>query len=460
LNDVPQRVISCKIPYKPRAVFIPFHKRTQRFAVGVAHRRCGKTVASVNGMLRQAICSSKENYRAAYIAPLLNQAKDTAWTYLKRYSEPLLARAPNESELWIELLNGARIRIYGADNPDRLRGGYFDDVILDEYADMAPTMWGEIIRPMLADRQGTATFIGTPKGRNGFWQIYQTALNDPDWFTFMLRASETGILPQSELDASRKDMTAEQYEQEFECSFEAAILGAYYGKEMQQAELEKRITNVAREPSLPVHTAWDLGIGDSTAIWAFQVLANEIRVLGAYENHSQPLSHYVAECEAREWKGGHDFVPQDAKVRSLDTGRTRVETLAKLGRKPELVPAHSFEDGINAARLTFPRIWFDKDSCANGLEALRQYRVDWDEKTRSFKNTPKHDWTSHAADAFRYLCMAWRYMLAKKEPKPSKPVFKTMVLTENLGVGVINEGVMTYDDLKAAQPSNERENRL
>lgn len=410
-----------RLPYAPRKVFQPFHDRTQRFAVGVAHRRCGKTVACINDKIKRAIVSNRPMYRAGYIAPYLKQAKDVAWEYLKNYSRPIWGRPPNESELWVELLNGARIRIYGADNAEALRGGYFDDATLDEYADMAPSVWGSIIRPMLADRQGSATFIGTPKGRNAFYDIFERAKSDPDWFSFILRASETQLLPEAELRAARQDMTPEQYEQEFECSFEAAILGAYYGRDVAEAERAGRITDV--EPiDGPVHTAWDLGIGDSTAIWFWQASGNEIRVIDHYENHGQAIPHYVAEIEARGYSKGIDYVPHDAKVRSLETGRTRVETLITLGRKPKLVANHKIMDGVNAARLTLPRCWFDAERCKDGIEALRQYRADFDEKTRAFKDAPKHDWTSHTADAFRYLCMAWREDMKPQEAPALPPV--------------------------------------
>jgi phage terminase large subunit len=412
------------IPYTPRDVFKPFHNRTERFAIGVAHRRCGKTVACINDMVKRAVLSQKEMYRAAYIAPYLKQAKDVAWEYLKRYSQPVWGAPPNESELFVTLLGGQRVRIYGADNADALRGGYLDDGILDEYADMAPSVWGSIIRPMLADRRGSATFIGTPKGRNAFHELYERAAGDDDWFRFMLRASETGLLPASELAAARLDMTPEQYDQEFECSFDAAILGAYYGKDIAELERKGRIGEV--EPiDGPVHTAWDLGMGDSTAIWFWQAANNEIRIIDHYENNGQAIPHYVAEIEARGYPKGIDYVPHDAKVRSLETGRTRIETLISLGRKPMLVANHKIMDGINAARLTMPRIWIDAVKCKDGIEALRQYRADFDEKTRAFKDAPKHDWTSHTADAFRYLCMAWREQ-AKPEEKPEVPPVKAI----------------------------------
>lgn len=405
---------------------MPFHGRSERFAIGVAHRRCGKTVACINDLIRRAVQLDRPYPpgRFGYIGPQLNQSKDNVWQYLKYYAEPLI-RDKNEQDLWVELVTGSRVRLYGADNPDRIRGAYFDHVVMDEYADMNPSVWGTIVRPMLADYQGGATFIGTPKGRNSFFDLYDRARSAPDWFTFLLTADETGILPESELEAARRDMTPEEYEQEFLCSFDAAIKGAYYGKDIAELERKGRIKAVEPDPELPVHTAWDLGMGDSTAIWFWQAAGDEIRIVDHYENHGQAIPHYVAEIEARGYRKGVDYVPHDAKVRSLETGRTRVETLISLGRKPMLVANHKIMDGINAARLTMPRIWFDAERCKDGIEALRQYRADFDEKTRAFKDAPKHDWTSHTADAFRYLCMAWREQ-AKPEEKPDVPPVKAI----------------------------------
>lgn len=395
--------------YSPRLAFLPYHERKERFAIGVAHRRCGKTVACINDMIMAAGWRGfkKPRYRAAYVAPYARQAKDIAWQYLKEFSEPLWGKPPNESELYVELTNGARIRIYGADNSEALRGAYLDDVILDEYADMAPSVWGAIIRPMLADRQGTATFIGTPKGKNAFWEIYNRGLNDPDWFTFFLPASETGILPQSELKAAKADMTIEQYEQEFECSFDAAILGAYFGREMAQADRDGRIVDELEKVDSDIHTVWDFGHGANMAVWAFQVgpegplVHDFIQISGAYFND------YLAEIRRRGYSG-FAYVPHDAKVPNFETGRTRIETMLGEGHRPVLVSDHHVSDRINAAKLTIGRTRFNGRSCAAGLEALRQYRQDWDDKARVFKNTPKHDWASHPADAFGYLAMAWR----------------------------------------------------
>jgi hypothetical protein len=430
------------IPYKPRDVFRPYHNRTERFAIGVAHRRCGKTVACINDKIRKAVTSNKEMYRAGYIAPYLKQAKDVAWEYLKRYSQPIWGGPPNESELFVTLLGGQRIRIYGADNADALRGGYFDDVTLDEYADMAPSVWGSIIRPMLADRQGSATFIGTPKGRNSFHELYERAAGDPDWFRFMLRASETKLLAESELIAARQDMTPEQFDQEFECSFDAAILGAYFGREVAEAERSGRVLDsLPIVPDVPVNTAWDIGNSDHMAIWCWQVVNGDIHVVDYLCSYGHYMDKYSADLDARGYHGT-DYVPHDAKVPSVETGRTRIETLFGYGRKPVLVADHKVNDGINAARMTFPRVKFDGTKCKDGIEALRQYRAEYDEKTRAFKDTPKKDWATHPADAFRYLCMAWRAEAKPVDEKP-KPIFKQInemtmdewMATEHKGAG-------------------------
>jgi len=227
-------VLEVEMEYCPRKVFEDFHDRAERWAVIVAHRRCGKTVLCINDLIYRALIDDKEEGRYAYVAPYYGQSKTIAWDYLLQFSKPVLAKA-NQSELWVELINGARIRLFGADNPDALRGLYLDGVVLDEYADMKPSIFGAVIRPLLADRKGWATFIGTPKGHNAFWEVYNNATQDKTWYVKVLRASQTGLLDKAELDDAAKTMTQDQYLQEFECDFESAILGAYYGKEMRAA---------------------------------------------------------------------------------------------------------------------------------------------------------------------------------------------------------------------------------
>jgi hypothetical protein len=436
------------IPYAPRRLFRAYHDRQQRWACMCVHRRAGKTVANINDLIRRGVELQREDGRLAYIAPYLNQAKDVAWTYLKRYAAPLNPRI-NESELWIEIPNAgghtSRVRIYGADNAERLRGGYLDAAVVDEFADIAPSIYGEIIRPMLADRGGWATFIGTIKGRNHLHALHEARKHDPDWYCLYARASETGLLPAEELADSRATMTAEQYAQEFELDPDAAIIGAYYGTELAEAERAGRICDVPYDDALPVHTAWDLGMGDSTAIWWFQIVGSELRVIDYYENSGQALGHYTAVCAAKGYCQGDDWVPHDAKVRELGTGRTRVETLTSLGRKPRLVPDHKLMDGINALRLSLPRMWFDASRCRDGVEALKQYRAEYDDKKRVFSDRPRHDWTSHTADAARYMAMAWREIVPETVPEPGR----------RLAVGRGNTA--TFNDLWGTAPRQHRD---
>ena len=404
--------------YAARKQFIGFHERTRRFSCIVAHRRAGKTVACVADLILAALQTKKTNARYAYIAPLYVQAKDVAWQYVKDFAGQVPGATLNEAELRCDFPNGSRVRLYGADNYDRLRGNYFDGVVLDEYGDWPPSAWSAVLRPALADRLGWAVFIGTPKGKNGFWEIWNDAQTDPDWFALSLRASETGILPQVELDASRKAMTPELYDQEYECSFDAAIQGAYYGKELAELDRRGRIGDVPHDPALPVYTAWDLGIGDSTAIWFWQVNGDQVQVIDHYEAHGHGLPHYAALLASKPYKYAKHFLPHDAKAKDLGTGRTRWEAFKDLtNQTPHILrrPANIM-DGINALRLTLPHCWFDEVRCRDGLEALRQYRSEYDEKLRTFKDNPRHDWTSHSADAARYMAMAWKEIVPEKKP--------------------------------------------
>lgn len=409
-------VVVTELPYSPRPQFKPFHDRTQRWAALVCHRRAGKTVATLNDLIRAALSCDKPNARFAYMAPTYAQAKDVAWTYLQEFTAPIPGVEYNISELRVDLPNGARIRLYGGESYERLRGLYLDGIVVDEYGDIDPRAWSEVIRPALSDRRGWAVFIGTPKGRNHFCDLWEAAANDPAWFRHMLKASESGLLPSDELTDARKTMTAEQYEQEYECSFQAAVMGAYYGREMTEAEQGKRIANVPWEPDLQVHTAWDLGIGDSTAIWFAQTAGREVRVIDYLENSGVGLDWYARELSTRRYVYGDHFLPHDAEVKELGSGKSRVETLANLGISARVLPMQRLEDGINAARLILPVCWFDAEKCKRGIEALRMYRRDWDEKRKVFHDRPRHDWASHGADAFRYLAQGIN------RDGPSKPL--------------------------------------
>jgi phage terminase large subunit len=405
-----EEVLEVELDYCPRSVFEDFHERTERWAVIIAHRRCGKTLCTILDLIYRAISEGKEDGRYAYVAPYYSQAKNIAWDYLQRYSQPVLAKA-NQSELWVELVNGARIRLFGADNPDALRGLYLDGIVLDEYADMRPRIWGEIIRPLLSDRLGWAVFIGTPKGHNGFWELYSAAVNKDDWYVKTLRASVTGLIPDSELADAAKSMTQDQYLQEFECDFESAIVGAYYGKEMRLLTDQGRITKVEYDCMYKVNTAWDLGYTDSTSIWWYQVIHGEIRVLEHHSSNGQSIPFYTGLIQSKDYDYGIHWLPHDARAKTLSSGgKSIIEQLsAKIPLESmKIVPNLSLQDGIQASRMALQRAWFDGDKCMEGIECLRQYQREYDEDKKVFRDRPRHDWTSHSADAFRYLSIAWR----------------------------------------------------
>ena len=415
-----EEVIQVELDYKPRDVFEDFHNREERWAVIVAHRRCGKTVACINDLIYKALVDGKEDGRYAYLAPYYAQAKSIAFDYLMRFSAPVRANH-NVSELWVELINGARIRLFGADNADSLRGLYLDGVVLDEFADMKPSLWGAVLRPLLSDRRGWATFIGTPKGHNQFWEIYNNATKDDAWYVKTLRASQTGLIPQEELDDAKKMQTQDQYLAEWECDFESAIIGAYYGKEMRQLTDQGRIREIEYDPMFPVHTAWDLGYSDDTAIWWFQVVHGEIRMLDYHSSNGQPVAFYAGIIQSREKERGYmygtHYLPHDARAKTLASNKSIIEQLSdKIALKYlKIVPSLSLQDGIQATRLALTRAWFDH-KCEDGIECLRQYQREYDEDKKVFRDKPRHDWTSHGADAFRMLSIAW-----KEEAKiPSK----------------------------------------
>lgn len=402
------RITEIQSPYAPRGQFVGFHERQQRWAAIVAHRRFGKTVGCINDLIRGVIECELNNPRFAYIAPFFNQAKDIAWQYVKEYTHVIPGMQYNESELRADFPGGGRLRLYGGDNPDRLRGLYLDGVVLDEPADMDPRLWPEVIRPALSDRKGWATFIGTPKGRNEFHKIWLQATRSEDWFALMLRASETGILDAEELEDARATMTEAQYEQEYECSFEAAILGAYYGREM--ADASARITNVPHVPGNRVETWWDLGVGDPTAIWFVQRIGFELRIIDYHEESGQSLAHFAGVLQRKAQEYGYvygDVVwPHDGGHEQLATGETLATTFESLmGVAPTVLARTDIDPGIDKARNTIPLCWFDAEKCERGIEALRNYRTEWDVDKKTFKPRPLHDWSSHGADAFRYGCM-------------------------------------------------------
>jgi phage terminase large subunit len=420
---------------------MPLHNRTQRWAVVVAHRRAGKTVACVNELIKSALTFPGIDGRFAYVAPFYRQAKSVAWDYLKRFSAVIPGISINESELRIDYPNGSRIQLFGADNADALRGLFFDGVVADEYGDWKPSVWGYVIRPALADRGGWAVIIGTPKGRNQFWEIYAAASNLKDWLALTIKASESGLLPQSELDSLKQELTDDAWRQEMECDFDAALPGAIFGKELWLAEQEGRIKEGVYDPALKVHAVLDLGFTDDTAIWWFQV-GKELRLIDCYATHGMPIAHYHEVLKSKPYKyADHLWLPHDARAKSLQTGRSIVEQVIGLGWSPKIVPEMKLVDGIQAARITMPEAYFDT-KCMEGIEALKQYQREYDEDKRCFKDKPRHDWTSHYADAFRYACLVWR-----EELKPE-------INTEPIRGITVGANTVTLDELWATAPKS------
>lgn len=396
-----------RVAYEPRPQFTAFHGRNSRFGCMVAHRRAGKTVACVNELITRAIYSKKKRPRYGYIGPYIKQAKKIAWEYLKEYTEGITSKKPNESELTVRLAhNDAEICIYGADNPDAFRGLYFDGVVLDEFGDMAPSVWGTVLLPTLADRKGWAVFIGTPKGKNHFYKIYKRAKEEPHWFSYMLKASESGLLSPEELLLQKGEMTDDEYEQEYECSFDAAVKGTYYAKLIALAESEGRAPSAFadHDPNHPVFVAADLGYTDSTALWFWQERPDGLAIIDYDEAHSEALNFYFDLLRTKPYRYDTIWLPHDARAKSLQTGRSTVEQFLEAEFPVRIGPKLDLQDGIEAVRKMLPRCYFSQ-KCENGIEALRAYRRKWDEETKSYSSKPEHDWSSHGSDAFRYLCL-------------------------------------------------------
>lgn len=407
-----------EIPYTPRPLQAELHKQLEkhRWSVIACHRRFGKTVMVINHLIRAAIQNKQKNPRYALIAPSYKQAKSVAWTYVKDFAGAIPGTRFHETELRADLPNGARIQLLGAENPDSLRGIYLDGACLDEMADMPESLFPEVIRPALSDRNSKesptwAVFIGTPRGHNMFYDLYEKACVTEGWFAQTYPASKTGVVDEMELEAARTMMTSDQYEQEFECSWVANVPGSIYGKELTKAMEEGRICDVPYDSQYKVDTWFDLGIGDMTAVWFSQTLrGGRINLIDYYENRNEGLPHYVHVLQKKGYLYGTHNAPHDIEVRELGTGKSRREIAWDLGLNFRVVPKLPVDDGLHAGQMLVGRCYFDRINCKEGLEALRQYHRAYNEHTRSFRLTPVHDWSADAADAFRYMAIGIREM--------------------------------------------------
>lgn len=423
----------------PRPYQRPFWKAMERGykrAIAIWHRRAGKDDAVLHWTATAAHTRIGGYW---HMLPQANQARKAVWnainphTGLKRIDEAFpreLRKKTREDEMLIEFKCGSIWQLVGSDNFNSLVGSPPIGITFSEWALADPAAWA-YLSPILEENGGWAAFITTPRGKNHAYRMLKNAQAHPEsWFAEVLTIEDTGIVSSERYDELKAERSAEfgevfgeaLCEQEYRCSFEAAVLGAYYSKELADADKAGRVGDLLADPTQPVHTAWDLGVDDSNSIWFFQVLGGGIHVIDYYESSGVGVEHYVKVLEEKGYPYGHDLVPHDAKVKEWGSGRTRIETMLALKRSPFLVPLHPVSDGIQAVRKTLAVTRFDESRCLRGLDALRNYHTDYNEETRVLGKTPVHDWSSHGADAFRTLAMGWRE-LAKIEVQAPKTDF-------------------------------------
>lgn len=428
------------IPYKPRRWARPFHNSFARKSVLVLHRRAGKTVGVLNHHQRYAMDEDLERARLrsleasftaahltdlcrdrhyGHILPTYRQAKLVAWDKLKYYAGTIPGAVANEVDLLVKYPTGCKVQLFGADKPDSLRGPAFSGLSFDEYSQHPPNIYSEVLSKALADHLGYAIFAGTIKGKNQLYKTYKAAEHDPAWFALwqdvdqsLATEDDASIIAirramQDDRDDVAKDlMTQAEFDQEWYLSPEAAIKGAIFGKEIATARRTGRIGAVPYEPTLPVDTAWDLGVGDATAIWFVQSdYTGAVRVIDYHEATGEGLPYYKVVLANKGYVYGTHYAPHDIENQEFGSGRTRLETARTLGIPFTVVPRFPLIDGIHAARMLLSKCWFDETKCEVGLEALTQYRWGFNEQLQETKELPVHDWASHGADAFRYLAL-------------------------------------------------------
>lgn len=466
------RIVRCVIPYKPRNWATPFHASFCRWACIVLHRRAGKTTGTLNHHQRAALDDEWEATRLktlepkfthaeirellqfrqyGHILPMLGQAKSVAWEPLKRIAAVVPGAKPNESELSIKYprqeqfpnrrvvgqagaltpdSQSTTVRLFGADNPDGFRGLPFSGVSYDEYSQHPPNIHGEVVSKALADHLGYGVFEGTIKGKNQLYRTYQAAKDDPAWFSLWqdvdktLRTEEgatiTAIRRAMEDDLAQIAqglMLQSEYDQEWFLSPSAAIKGAYYGKLLEEAIAQKRVGVVPYDPASPVYDVWDLGKGPKMSVGMFQRFGRTVQMIDYHQGvESDGLPEVILALKARPYVWGKHFAPHDIRSTDIGAGKTRLETARKLGWEFQVVPGMRVDDGINAGRLLFPRLWIDEKKCQPFLDAIGEYKQEWDESKGMFRDTPFHNWASHPADMYRYAAAAEDQMLTEDPP--------------------------------------------
>lgn len=429
--------------WRPRSYQRPlwdYLERGGRRAFVVAHRRWGKDDVCLHWA---AVSSMQRVGNVWHMLPQASQARKAVWeavnphTGKRRIDEafPVPLRATTrENEMAIRFRNGSTWQLVGSDNYNSLVGSPPVGIVFSEFALADPAAWA-YLRPILAENDGWAVFITTPRGRNHAATFYEAALRDSSWFAQLSPATETGVFTPDQLATERAELEREfgpdegeqRFRQEYLCSFAAGVVGAYYGHAMEAAERDGRIAGVPWLPHLPVHTGWDLGRRDTTAIWYFQLVGHEVHFIDYTENSGVDITWYAKELDRKPYKYGTHCLPHDAESEHLVADKTIAGSLAVLGhRKQVIVPrTPDINQAINAARMVLPRCRFDKAKCERGIAALQNYRRGWDEKRRSFSDRPLHDWASNGADGFRAAALAVADGL-KNAGAPKKIVYPQM----------------------------------
>lgn len=370
----------------------------------VVHRRGGKTFCCVQDLLRCMLTHKREGppLRYAYVAPTRDQAKDIAWGYVKYFFSQIPGVKINEADLMAKLPNNASLRLYSGDSYERMRGLYFDGVVMDEPADIDPAAWYSVIRPCLSDYQGWATFIGTPKGRNQFWRIWESALRDPEWFTLILKASESGILSPEEVKDIRKGTPPHIFEQEFECSFAVGRPGAIYAKQIEVARVQRRISDdVLWFKELPVYTSFDVGAAANQKVWIWQMVGDRINFLESLTGDQDCCTpaDWADVLRTKKYSYGAHFLPHDACAENGGLWQHGLMT-AGISHVTPVPRQVDVWDGINLALEAMPRTFFNATGCADGLDALDAYHAKEKSDGQTISDIPVHDWASHFSDAY------------------------------------------------------------
>jgi len=405
-HDAPPLVI----PYRPRRHFLPLHASDKRWIFTCAHRRAGKTVALANQLVRASYLNGRQwpPPRYGYVGPSFEQAKDLVWAYLKQYTAPIDGIRFVEGELAIVLPhNGAIIKLYGGMLAyERMRGMYFDGIVLDEYPLLHKAVFSTIVRPCLADYRGFGIVSGTSNGDDHFNALRLKAMKDPRWDVFLIPLSSTGeeALSKEEAFELTQDMSADEYAREMECSFDAPVEGAYYAEALNELSSSGRVCAVPVDLSAPVITAWDLGVHDYCSIWWMQLIGKEVHFIDYEMDVGKGLDHWAGVLRRKKAQGNFDYrchlLPHDVEHREISTAKSRRATLQDLLPSDEpiiTVPRiSSKEDGINASRALLGSSFFDQTRCQTGLAMLRGYH-------KSAMGQPVHGPGphSHGADAFQ-----------------------------------------------------------